>query len=119
MHLLDFFISLSPLETLGVTKNVNRDTYVVQFIVEAAGITNGLAVWVSSPQGCCGSLAIGATCAGSPRGRLQAPFGFYQRPRLAVHLSIEAARVAQVVAVAVAAPQRRMARAAIDALAAL
>lgn len=42
-----------------------------------------------------------------------------QRPVHAVHLVVEAARVAQVVARAVAAPQRRVDGAAVDALAAL
>lgn len=48
----------------------------------------------------------------------QPPRGF-QRPVHAVHLVVEAARVAQVVAGAVAPPQRRVDGAAVDALAPL
>jgi hypothetical protein len=49
----------------------------------------------------------------------QPPLWLDERPVLAVHLVVEAARVAQVVAVAVAPPQWRRRRSAVDALAAL
>ena len=46
-----------------------------------------------------------------------ASFGFDERSVRSVHLVVEAARVAQVVAVAVPAPERRRRRSAVDALA--
>lgn len=39
----------------------NKKTYVVQFIVEAAGVADGLSVLVPSPEGCGCRLAVGAT----------------------------------------------------------
>ena len=49
----------------------------------------------------------------------ESSFGFDERPVLAVHLVVEAAGVAQVVARPVPPPQRRGRRPAVDALAAL
>lgn len=50
---------------------------------------------------------------------MKASFWLDQRPVVAVHLVIEAAGVAKIVAAAVAPPEGRLARAAVDTLAAL
>lgn len=91
----------------------------MQLVVESASIANGLPVCVPAPQSGRRALAVGAACARSSGCRLESSFGFYERPRLAVHLAVEAAGIAQVMAVAVAPPERRLAGAAVDALAAL
>lgn len=55
----------------------------------------------------------------APRCSYQPPLGLDERPVLPVHLVVEAAGVAQVVAGAIAAPQRRGQGPAVDALAPL
>lgn len=46
-------------------------TYVVEFVVEAAGVADGLSVVVAPPQRRHRRLAVGAGRPGSPRCRLQ------------------------------------------------
>jgi hypothetical protein len=47
------------------------ETHVVQFVVESAGVADGLAVLVAPPQRSRGRLAVGADRAFPTRGRLK------------------------------------------------
>ena len=92
-------------------------THFVQLEVEAASIADWIAAIVSAPKCCCLSMTVAATHALPSSGR-HALLG----PRLgsvgAVGLDVEAAGVADVVAVHVAPPERSYGGAAVDALAA-
>jgi hypothetical protein len=46
-------------------------TYVVQLVVETAGVADGVTVRVPSPQGGGGGVAVGATCPSSSGGGLK------------------------------------------------
>ena len=52
---------------LHIDFEFDQVTYVVEFVVEAAGIADGLAVVVASPQRRHRRLAVGAGRSGSPR----------------------------------------------------
>jgi len=98
-----------------------RSIHVMKFVVEAASVADGFSVVVASPQRRHRRLAVGAGRPGSPRCRLQieSSFGFDERSVLAVHLVVEAAGVAEVMAGSVPPPQRRRRRSAVDAFATL
>ena len=97
-------------------------------MIEAAGVTEVVSGAVPAPQRRRRGAAVDALArlcnSGSGQGHRwlgthHALFGFDERPVLAVHLVVESAGVAEVVSVAVPAPQRRRGGAAVDALAAL
>jgi hypothetical protein len=98
--------------------NISGYTHVVEFVVESAGVADGLSVLVASPEGRGGCLAVGAARPGPPGRALQtqSSFGFDERPVLSIHLVVKSARIAEVVSCSVASPQRRARRTAIDAL---
>jgi len=85
----------------------DRPRLVVDLLVESARVAHNVSGHRSSPQRRCHRVAIGARCAfpsarGDPR-----VLGFHQRPICPVHLVVEAASVAEVVARCVSAPERR------------
>ena len=85
--------------------------------VQSASVADNFAGWCASPQcGCCGGTVVAAgavTFAGGNTGVL----GLNQRTVGAVHFVIQSTSVAQIVAGRVAAPQRCVGHAAVDALA--
>jgi len=89
----------------------------VQLEVEAAGVANGVALVVPAPKG--GGLGVTIAAAHALAARRRHAL---VRPRLgpvdSVGLAVEAAGIAQIVAVYVAPPEGRVGGAAIDALAA-
>lgn len=81
-------------------------THPVQLKVEAAGVAHGLALVVATPQCRRRRMTVGAAQALAPIvGHLFV--GLDRRPIHAVHLRVQATRVAQVVARSVSTPQRR------------
>jgi len=102
----------------AVLAHGQRPANAVQLEVQTARVADGLALVVAPPQGGGPGAAVGAAEAQATRGR-QPLRRLHQRSIHAVHLVVEAARVAKVVAGAVAAPQRRRNGAAVDALAPL
>ncbi len=58
-----------------VQKREKGYTYIVQFVVEATGIANWLAIVVAAPEGGGGGLAVGAGGASSTSRRLLLCFG--------------------------------------------
>ena len=93
--------------------------YLVELFVQSARIAYGQAIAIASPQR---RHERGAVGAGDARllDRGQPPLvRLDQRPIVAVHLVVEAARVAQVVAGWIAAPQGCVGGVAVDALAAI
>lgn len=90
----------------------------MEFHVESTCIAHRLALGVSAPQsGGCG-VAVG-TGQSKPPGRRHALLRLDEGPAEAVHLAVEAAGVAQVVAGAVPPPERRLDGAAVHAFATL
>lgn len=90
----------------------------MEFHVESTRIAHRLALGVSAPQsGGCG-VAVG-TGQSKPPGRRHALLRLDEGPAEAVHLAVEAAGVAQVVAGAVPPPERRLDGAAVHAFATL
>lgn len=87
----------------------------VQFVVEAAGVADGVPHGAATPQSGGGCLAVAAHCACALTHQ-QALFGADERAVLAVEAVVEPAGVAQVMPGAVPAPQRRCRRSAVDAL---
>lgn len=77
---------------------------IVQLVVEPAGVTDGVAVGISPPQGGSGGLTVRAGRA-RPPGCRQSSLGFDQGPVLPVHFVIESTGVTQVVPGAVSSPQ--------------
>lgn len=77
---------------------------IVQLVVEPTGVTDGIAVGISPPQGGGGGLAVRAGRA-RPPGCRQSSLGFDQGPVLSVHFVIESTGVTQVVPGAVSSPQ--------------
>jgi len=78
----------------------------VQFVVEATSVADRIPVRVSSPKRCLGRVAVGtvrtsATCSG------QSLFRLDEWSVVSVHLVVQAASVAEVVAGAVASPEWR------------
>lgn len=78
---------------------------IVQLVVEPAGVTDGIAVGISPPQGGSGGLTVGAGRA-RPPGCRQPSLGLDQGPVLPVHFVIESTGVTQIVPGAVSSPQR-------------
>lgn len=78
---------------------------VVEFVVEPAGVAHRVTVPVAPPQGGRGCLAVRAAGASSPR-RRQSALWLDKGSVLAVHLVVQAARVAEVVARSIPPPQR-------------
>ena len=139
-----FFFEAGQLKCHKSENCSSRFTYIVQFVIKSACVAHRLAVVVSSPQSGLRGLTVGANGAFALRGGLKektpfdvrehgngrvtaiiststhhSSFGFDEWPVLPVHLVIESAGVAQVVAVAVSPPQRSRSRPTIDALATL
>ena len=89
----------------------DRPTHLVQLEVQPARIAHGTAVGAAAPQGRLGRAAVGARVQPLEGARLLEA-GLVHRRRLAgrapARAVVNAARVAQVEATAVAAPQRRL-----------
>jgi hypothetical protein len=51
--------------------NISGYTHVVEFVIESAGVADGLSVLVASPEGRGGCLAVGAARPGPPGRALQ------------------------------------------------
>lgn len=77
---------------------------IVQLVVEPAGITDGIAVGISPPQGGSGGLTV-CTGRARPPGCRQSSLGFDQGPVLPVHFVIESTGVTQIVPSAISSPQ--------------
>lgn len=110
------WLSLSSLN--AVLLHGVRPVHAVQFEIKAARVANRLARSVSAPQRRHRRLTITARSAYSPRSG-QSPWLLHQGPIHSVHLVVETARVAQVVASTVSPPERSGNCPAIYALAAL
>lgn len=78
---------------------------IVQLVVEPTGITDGIAVGISPPQGGSGGLTV-CTGRARPPGCRQSSLGFDQGPVLPVHFVVESAGVTQIVPSAIPSPQR-------------
>lgn len=78
---------------------------IVQLVVEPTGITDGIAVGISPPQGGSGGLTV-CTGRARPPGCRQSSLGFDQGPVLPVHFVVESTGVTQIVPSAVPSPQR-------------
>lgn len=78
---------------------------IVQLVVEPAGITDGIAVGISPPQGGSGGLTV-CTGRARPSGCRQSSLGLDQGPVLPIHFVVESTGVAQIVPSAVSSPQR-------------
>lgn len=76
----------------------------MQFKVKAAGVTHRVSVPVAPPQGGGGGLAV-CTAGACASGSGQSAFGLDERSVLAVHLVVQSAGVAQVVAGTIPSPQ--------------
>ena len=87
----------------------------MKFVVEATGVADGLPVCIPAPERGGVGPAVGAARP-LPLGGTQPPLGLHQRPVGPVHLVVEAAGVAEIVAVAVPPPERGGGRPAVDAL---
>lgn len=95
-----------------------RPVHVVQFKVEAAGVAHRVTVPITPPQ--CSSRCLAVSAAGASSSCCgQSALGLDEGPVLAVHLVVEAAGVAQVVARPVPPPQGRGRGSAVHTLAAL
>lgn len=78
---------------------------IVQLVVEPTGITDGITVGISPPEGGSGGLTV-CTGRARPPGCRQSSLGFDQGPVLAVHFVVESTGVTQIVPSAVPSPQR-------------
>ena len=85
----------------------DRPRLVVDLLVKSARVAHNVSGHRSSPQRRCHRVAIGARSAFLSAGGHPRVFGFHQRPVCPVHLVVEAASVAEVVARCVSAPERR------------
>lgn len=119
--------TLAPLGLAGHFAVARLDTlllhghwpvYVVQFVVEPAGIAHRVTIAVAPPKGGGGGLTVSAAGASSSRSG-QSAFGLDERSVLAIHLVVQAASVAQVVTRPVPPPQGGGGGTAVDALAPL
>lgn len=90
----------------------------MEFVVESAGVTDGVPVTVASPQSCGVCATVSATCSRSSGSR-QAPLGFDEGSILSVHLVVQTAGIAQIVAGPIPPPQGGGGSPAVDALPAL
>ena len=98
-------LSLPRLHTVFLQRD--RPRLVVDLLVKSASVAHNVSGHRSSPQRRCHRVAIGArrpfpSARGNPR-----VLGFHQRSVCPVHLVVEAAGVAEVVARCVSAPERR------------
>lgn len=75
----------------------------MQLHIQAAGVTDWLALCVSAPQSGDGGMAVGTGQSDATGGR-QPSLGLDQWPVDAVHLVVESAGIAQVVTRAVSPP---------------
>ena len=104
-HLPLVLLSLPRLHAVLLQRD--RPRLVVDLLVKPARVANDISGNRSSPQRRCHGVAIGArspfpSARGDPR-----VLGFHQRPVCSVHLVVETAGVAEVVARCVSAPERR------------
>lgn len=76
----------------------------MQFVVQAAGVAHGVSIGIASPQRGGGCLAVSTTGASSS-GCRQSALGLDEGPVLAIHLVVQSAGVAQVVASTIPSPQ--------------
>lgn len=76
----------------------------MEFVVESAGVTDGVPVSVTTPQSCGICAAVGATCSCSSGSR-QSPLGFDEGPILSVHFVVQTTGIAQIVTGPVSSPQ--------------
>lgn len=91
---------------------------VVEFVVEATGVAHWISIAIASPQRGRSGLAVCTAGSGSSRCR-QSAFGLDQGPVLSVHLVVEAAGVAEVVARSISPPERGGGRTTVHTLTAL